>query len=666
MHPPRATRALQLPGHLSSPKKLPTPKYRHRHLQRRRRAFAPWVRLALLLTPCLLGAVGFSKLMGVAAQQLLTRSGGSSTFQVAPGGRPQLSPLPAAAEIWECEVAVVGGSLGGVAAAYYAMNAGATTCLIELTPWLGGQVSAQGVSAIDESSLMLDGNHFSRSWIEFKRLIAQQPVTLPAESGITGPRPAGSFNSCWVGSLCFHPQAGKQAAEAILNSVIAKAPGSRWQTQVAFKGAKFDSSGSYITAVYGVRRSPRTPNYVPLGRLSKELEQWYSWSSDDTFDKTPIQIQAPAGKRLLVIDATDTGEFIGWSGIPHRLGTESKAVLQEVNAPRAENPGCTQAFTYPFVLGLYNASSSGISVLGLLEPGYSHEEHQRRYDLEGFPMFQGKRSFFNYRRIVSTRRSDAFHQPPAPGDLTIVNWNRGNDWGVMNPPLIFTDAELQKTGQHQNWMGGLSSMALRHGEENALLFALWLLENKTEPGFPMAYLRGADSPLATQSGLSLYPYIREGRRIVGRAAYGQENFMMREGDVRKGQEGRNFRATSVAVTHYALDIHGCSYRNGEETNEANSAPTQEDGVRPAEIPLEALIPQGVDNLLVGGKAIAVSHIVNAMTRIHYSEWSIGAAAGATAGWLVQNPDLTPADIVAQNRIGDLKATMAQQGMRTEW
>ena len=48
------------------------------------------------------------------------------------------------------------------------------------------------------------------------------------------------------------------------------------------------------------------------------------------------------------------------------------------------------------------------------------------------------------------------------------------------------------------------------------------------------------------------------------------------------------------------------------------------------IPLESLIPQEVDNLLIGGKSIAVSHIVNALTRVHMSEWGIGAAAGVTA------------------------------------
>ena len=53
-------------------------------------------------------------------------------------GRPNLAPLPLAEEVWECEVVVIGGTLGGVAAASYAMKSGVTTCTIELTPWLGG------------------------------------------------------------------------------------------------------------------------------------------------------------------------------------------------------------------------------------------------------------------------------------------------------------------------------------------------------------------------------------------------------------------------------------------------------------------------------------------------------------------------------------------------
>jgi NADPH-dependent 2,4-dienoyl-CoA reductase/sulfur reductase-like enzyme len=93
-------------------------------------------------------------------------------------GYPLLNPpAPADAEVWECEVAIVGGSLGGVAAAYHSMKTGATTCLIELTPMLGGQVSSQGVSAIDESLLMRYRQKFPLSWTHFKNIIASQPAT---------------------------------------------------------------------------------------------------------------------------------------------------------------------------------------------------------------------------------------------------------------------------------------------------------------------------------------------------------------------------------------------------------------------------------------------------------------------------------------------------------
>ncbi len=53
-------------------------------------------------------------------------------------GRPVLSPLPQAQEVWQCEVVVVGGSLGGVGAAVHAMQSGARTCVIEVSPWIGG------------------------------------------------------------------------------------------------------------------------------------------------------------------------------------------------------------------------------------------------------------------------------------------------------------------------------------------------------------------------------------------------------------------------------------------------------------------------------------------------------------------------------------------------
>ncbi len=583
-------------------------------------------------------------------------------------GYPILNPPPPAdAEVWECDVTVVGGSLGGVAAAYHSMKTGATTCLIELTPMLGGQVSSQGVSAIDESLLMRYRQKFPLSWTHFKNIIASQPALPDKYSYLKPGGVVADTNSCWVGNLCFTPYSGELAAEEFLRESQRSAPKSRWGTQIAFKGASFNEKGDRITAIHAVARTPRDPNYLPQGRLSRELKSWFNWNSDETFNKKPIRLQAPAGKQMIVIDSTDTAELIAWANLPHRLGAEGFATTGEVHAV-ADNPECTQAFTFPFVLKIADDEGQSLKELRKVQPGYSREEHRKDYDLGRFPMFEGN-SVFNYRRIVSMKRDDPFKAIPAKGDMTVINWNRGNDWGLMNPPLILTDKQIRDSGQQQNWLGGLNTTALKDGENHALLFAEWIMDKHASTQFPLRLMSGPDSPMPTESGLSMYPYIREGRRILGRSAYGQSEFLMREQDIRNDMEGgRNFNATSIGLTHYAIDMHGCRYRNWEPSKSPSSAPANEDKVRPIILPFESLIPQRIDNLLMGGKAMAVSHIVNGATRIHVGEWSAGAAAGATAAWIVLQDDqsLTPQAILDRGRIGDLQALLKAQGMLVEW
>ncbi len=203
-------------------------------------------------------------------------------------------------------------------------------------------------------------------------------------------------------------------------------------------------------------------------------------------------------------------------------------------------------------------------------------------------MFSG-RSFFNYRRIVSIAGSGWSEDKPFPGDITLVNWNNGNDWGWMNPALVLTDDQLAKSGQLQNWLGGLSLDALKNADQHALLFAEWLLKNHSDPNLPLAYLAGTDSPMGTLSGLSMVPYVREGRRILGRKGFGQNEFMMREGDlgVDPAVERRTFDSSAIALVHYGIDIHGCRYRNWEPSKEATSAFAREYDVQPTSIPSKA-------------------------------------------------------------------------------
>lgn len=79
---------------------------------------------------------------------------------------------------------------------------------------------------------------------------------------------------------------------------------------------------------------------------------------------------------------------------------------------------------------------------------------------------------------------------------------------------------------------------------------------------------------------------------------------------------------------------------------------------PYQIPLRALIPQRIDNLLAGNKNIATSRIASASYRVHPVEWAIGTAAGHTAHFALER-DLIPAAIVEEPLL-DLRLLPALQ------
>src|SRR5260221_5513497 len=58
--------------------------------------------------------------------------------------------LPASLPAEPCEILIAGGGTGGVAAALAAARSGRRVVLLEETDWLGGQMTAQGGSALDQ------------------------------------------------------------------------------------------------------------------------------------------------------------------------------------------------------------------------------------------------------------------------------------------------------------------------------------------------------------------------------------------------------------------------------------------------------------------------------------------------------------------------------------
>ena len=67
------------------------------------------------------------------------------------GGHSEAGIPDNATSVIRCDVVVIGGSVAGLSAAVTAAKEGAEVCLLEPTDMLGGQMTANGVPALDFS-----------------------------------------------------------------------------------------------------------------------------------------------------------------------------------------------------------------------------------------------------------------------------------------------------------------------------------------------------------------------------------------------------------------------------------------------------------------------------------------------------------------------------------
>ncbi len=81
-------------------------------------------------------------------------------------------------------------------------------------------------------------------------------------------------------------------------------------------------------------------------------------------------------------------------------------------------------------------------------------------------------------------------------------------------------------------------------------------------------------------------------------------------------------ADSVGIGSYAIDLHPTS--GGDNYIDFDA--------RPFQIPLGALLPQRMENLLPACKNIGTTHITNGCYRLHPVEWNIGEAVGELAAF----------------------------------
>jgi len=172
---------------------------------------------------------------------------------------------------------------------------------------------------------------------------------------------------------------------------------------------------------------------------------------------------------------------------------------------------------------------------------------------------------------------------------------------------------------------------------------------QTEQGWKGLRLR--PDIAGTEDGLAMYPYIREARRI-------QAEFTVVEQHVstKLRPQGAASFADSVGTGSYRIDLHPST--GGDNYLDLSS--------QPFEIPLGALLPKRVENLVAGCKNLGVTHITNGCYRLHPVEWNIGEAAGALAGRCARL-NLAPRQVRAQAKLlADYQAQLTEQGVELRW
>lgn len=571
-----------------------------------------------------------------------------------------------------CEIAIVGAGMAGVAASYEALKAGRTVCMTEITDWIGGQVSSQGTSALDERATQRSQSFFPRGYTEFRqRILAQNSDKNPG--------------ACWVSLVCFMPKEGDEILRSMLREAEKAGKGKLYffPNTVA---KSLSIEGSEIRSIRAIQHRP-TPNAPPLNTypLSQTITDSYTEQDSQVFAKKIIRFVPPKSGKWYVLDATETGELVALADVPYRLGLDARSSHNPSSSSKTDDPYCPQGYTYTFAM---QATATPQPVT----PPDFYSRYAQSYSFNDKRYAEAPELVFTYRRIKSINPT-AGSRSVNPGDISMQNWNWGNDYapGTSVDNYLLSREQLRSTGQldPDGWLGGFRVSSLRGGEEQAIGFFHWFHSGTTDAKQPikkpypnLRYLTGLDSPMGTMHGLSKYPYIRESRRIIGRPAYGYPNgFLMDEVTVSRQNfsdrfytdtlDPQTFRslATSIAglrtidvirdqldpkdvkslnrshiypdsigIGHYPIDFHPCMVESPPEKPGNQERPGERQGAHetfPFQIPLRAMIPQKIDNLIVTGKSIAMSHIAAAAYRVHAIEWSAGAAAGTTAAFSLE-------------------------------
>ncbi len=280
--------------------------------------------------------------------------------------------------ILNSDIAVIGGSLGGCAAALAACRAGKQVILTEEADWIGGQITSQGVSALDEHE-HIETFGGTATYYQLREAIRHYYPGSPRNPG-----------NGWVSRLCFEPRAGLAGLESLLQPFVASG---QLEILTGCRPTAADAANGIVRSVI---------------------------VTDDNGATQTINA-------AFFLDATELGDLLPLTGTPYVTGAE--ADTGEESAPPEPIPSENQSFTWCFAVEFCPGESHIIEK----PAGYESSRDSQPYSLtlvgadgatRRFYFFGGDLPFWTYRRMRDGVQLGG-------NDVALINWH-GNDYFGRN------------------------------------------------------------------------------------------------------------------------------------------------------------------------------------------------------------------------------------------
>lgn len=515
------------------------------------------------------------------------------------------------------DLVIIGGGLGGCAAALAAARNGLRVIMTEETAWIGGQLTQQAVPPDENRWIETIGG--TRSYLALRAGIrdwyrTHRPLTDRARAN-----PRLNPGNGWVSRLCCEPR----VALAVLHEMLAPyAANGQLTILLRTKALDADVQGDRVRAVR-VR------------------------SMDDGRHRV---LEAP-----YFADATELGDLLPLTKTEYITGAESHTQTGEPHAKHAPEPDNVQGYTMCFAMEYLAGEDHTIERpaeyeawrnLSLTTADGSHYRLVSFEDVDsqrlGFDPV-ARKGLWTYRRIIDR---DQFVPGTYAGDVTIVNWAQ-NDYSFGS--LIDVSAE---TAAHH----------VARAKQLSLSLLYWLQTEAPRPegGTGWRGLRLRPDIVGTADGLAMHPYIRESRRIQAEFTvleqHVSEEARMRDTGRNRGDVTAASFADSVGIGHYSMDLHLTT--RGDRGRYGATLPFQ--------IPLGALIPRRMENLLPACKNLGVTHLTNGCYRLHPIEWNVGESVGTLVAFCLASKRLPRSVRSTSARLQDLQSKLTRDGVPLAW